>query len=163
MQALTFVTAKKIGDIACSQAIKYYEALGHTVTDVQGVKFFQALDVDLMVDGLLVEVKGDTCPRYNNLFIEVVSNTAKGLPGWAVYCQADYIFYYFLREGKAVVLPVPAMQEWISKRAKDFRVAHAKTVNANGSGYTNIGHLCPIAVLLEEIEGSYEVEMPALM
>lgn len=53
-------------------------------------------DIDIIVDDgkenysfSLKTVK----ERYSYLFMETISNDAKNTPGWAIYCEADYMIY----------------------------------------------------------------------
>lgn len=49
------------------------------------------------------EVKGDErCGETGNAFIETQSSIAKGSPGWALTCSADWLLYYDVAGGRVV-------------------------------------------------------------
>jgi hypothetical protein len=156
----TFAQSSSIGTVACQLTTQYFQEHGFRVDDIQNNRFFQKLDVDLnVVDFGLVEVKGDTY-RTGNVFVEVIANAEKGRPGAMTYTQADYLFYYFLAEGRALLIPVAEMKAWIaSGRAQEFpRKTSYTHTNAIGHTYHCIGHVVPWEVMLEEIEGTQHIE-----
>lgn len=151
----TFAETKRIGKWACKQIAAYYQGRGYEVTDVEDDPLMQTFDIDLIVEGegerpFYVEVKGD---RYttDNVYIERISNIAKGTPGCLLYTVADIVCYYFVQEGRAIVIPVKPLQEWIPRRLCDFKSKNPATNIGKEEMYRSIGHPVPVRVMLEEV------------
>jgi hypothetical protein len=156
MATRTFQQASSIGKIAVEHSTEYYKGLGYQVADVQEDKFFQQMDVDIILDGdIWVEIKGDTY-RTGNLFIETIANINKGSIGCLLYTQADYIFYEFLTQGRALIIPVNSFHQWVNRdNLSRFDTASAFTLKQGGRGlgYGNVGYKVPEQVMLDEIAG----------
>jgi hypothetical protein len=125
--------------------------------NVEDDLFFRSLDVDLIArtgsgETLLLEVKGD---RYlsGNIYIETVSNRTKNTPGCLLYTCADYLIYYFVKAGFALVIPVTALQEWIPANIKRFPRHNPTTTSGGKVIFDSEGHTVPITTLVEEIPG----------
>ncbi len=54
------------------------------------------------------EVKTDTYDPIN-FFFEL---SVDGGPGWLDSCSADILVYYFINEGSAYFIPLPALRQW---------------------------------------------------
>jgi hypothetical protein len=155
LQTYTWGEASSIGAKAAKLAIEYFQAHGFQVADLQEDRFWQRLDVDLSVEDFgLVEVKANT---YDDaaIFIETVRNAEAGRPGWAVWTQADYVLFFRAVMGNALLFPVDTFREWVIRRVKDFphKVTYTHT-NALGTAYHSEGHIVPVQILLEEVEGA---------
>lgn len=127
------------------------------VDDVFDDETFRELDVDLIVvrpDGeTWIEVKGDT-HLTENVYLELFSSlrtATTGSDSCITKTAADYLFYYFVRKGEALLIPVRPLQDWIA----DGGVANfnrANPTNTHGRVVTkSLGVTVPIFRLVQAI------------
>jgi len=166
---LTFSKAAKIGDWAVQSFSTWVKSQSQCeVHDVQDDKFFQLLDVDLLLessDGIrLCEVKGDRWTS-GNVYLERVSNNSKGNPGCMIYTCADVVAYYFVTSGKLLLIPVPALKSWMAEHLLSYpeKVVGTKGEREKRTLYMSTGHTVPIEVILREVPGTeYHEGLPVM-
>jgi len=127
-----------------------------SVQNVEDNPAFQRIDVDLIwktrKGSYKIEIKGDRWHTSGNFFFETHSNKEKGTPGCLIYTGADWVFYYFIVPRILYILPMPATRQWFLANADRFQERSTTTPVGNG-GYTTVGRLVPIGVILREIPG----------
>lgn len=109
-----FTKQNQLGKVAESAIKSILEARGNIVEDVSSVKEYQAIDVDLVVNGSLkFEVKLDnSAKRTGNIFLEVGKTRKTGFyPSWLSKCEADVIAFYDSDIKKAVFYDWKKLQE----------------------------------------------------
>lgn len=88
-----------------------------------------------------IQYKADsTAARTGNAFVETISVSTTGAPGWAVRCAADYIFYYVVGVGPIYVLrpaDIRAHLDAWRARCEERRIPNR--------GYHTVGLLVPLA------------------
>jgi hypothetical protein len=150
-----------LGSWAVQAAVEYMSSKSgmpsETIVSVEDDEFFRNMDVDLVVTSIAgqswVEVKGDTF-KTNNVYLETISNCEKGTPGCMMYTCADFIFYYFVSRGQALIIPVVELQEWMSKNLHRFTAKRVgNRAKRGGTLFTSEGYPVPQKVLMKEIPG----------
>ena len=90
-----------------------------------------------------IEYKCDaTSARTGNAFIETVSVDNQDKPGWAIYCQADFIIYFVDGCGPAYVI----RPEQIREKLPAWQSQYPSRAIPN-KGYKTIGLLVPLTQL----------------
>lgn len=142
-----FKNSNKYAEIGAVEVTKYLETTGWTVTNVEGDKEYQSLDIDLVAsragETVTIEIKADNYgSKTDNYFCETISNTSKNTLGCFYSTKADYIFYYFLDTFELHVIPAIEAQEWLRANEYRYRIHSVKTTGANGEyWYSNQGRL----------------------
>jgi len=113
--------------------------------NVEGIKEYQLKDIDLIWHRdnwktYSVEIKVDNYHHTGNYFFETISNVGKKTPGCFMYSEADFLFYYFLKERELHVMPLKKVREWFIDNQDDFAIAKTST-SVNGSKYYTQGCL----------------------
>lgn len=89
-----------------------------------------------------VEYKSGIQTHYTgNVFLETVSVDSAGKAGWVYTCQADYIFYAALLDGKILIFKPEKLREEIEGLKLRFKTV--KTSNNQNSGYNTHGVIVP--------------------
>jgi hypothetical protein len=166
----TFGNVVGVGKWAVEQFSLWLSEQGYDVRDVQDDEYFRQLDVDLQVSGAdwprpkLVEVKGDRYPA-RNVYLEKVSNTNTGSPGCIMYTCAEYLAYYFVKEGRALIIPVDALRGWIeSGRMEEYPEKRVGTAGSGGKTelFSSRGHTVPVEVIVDEVGASWIEGLPVM-
>ena len=107
-----FYSSSALGDKGEKIVQATLEQKGFHLTNVAGVKRWQEQDIDFLiaakppgskVEWETIEVKAD---QYrDNFFLETVSNSEQGIPGWVHKSRADVIAYCFTELGLTYWLP----------------------------------------------------------
>ncbi len=161
MNTYDYQNTKVVGKWAVDQLIEHFQAhWSPYVHDVQDDKFFQVLDVDLVVVGefmkpTFVEVKGDR-HLTGNAYIETVSNFELDKPGCFIYTGADIVAYYFVRKGQCVMIPVPEFQAWMTDNIHRYDQKQVGSKSGKGA-YTSRGYPVPVKDILAEIHGCWVI------
>jgi len=162
-----------VGNKAIEYAKRYLAAqpTHRNLESVEEVKKYQEEAIDLIWKYqhanhpermMSIEVKGDTYYQSGNYFFETVSKEEEGKPGWMEYCNADFLFYYFLsNEGtkkkpvlRGVELHIIAFkkaQRWFWKEVNRFEERKVQTDPDLGKRYTTVGRLVQCALLKKEV------------
>ena len=77
-----------------------------------------------------------------NVFLETVSVDTQRKPGWVYTCQADFIMYAALLNGKILVFKPQALRDRIEYLKNKFR--EVKTSNHQNDGYDTFGVIVPL-------------------
>lgn len=102
-----------------------------------------------------IEYKSDeSASRTGNLFIETVSvdSTVPPKPGWAVTCQANFIFYYLPLDSKILIFRPNVLRDNLESWRHRYR--EVPTAPGKNSGYQTWGILLPV-----EIAETYAVKI----
>lgn len=91
-----------------------------------------------------IELKAEQQDNHGNFFIEMWSNRARYTQGWFHTCQADWLWYYFLRERALYIWAMGELKEWARNRLLDFPEAKQKKYDQKNDTW---GRLVPIEVL----------------
>lgn len=130
-----------------------------SVINVEDDKRFQEKDIDLLwiynhkgkEQMKMIEIKGDRYSHTGNFFIETDSNKNKGTPGCFMYCEADYIFYYFIDTGEINIMPMIRSRRWFKSNIDRFEEKKLATKVGNGGMYTSAGRLVPKQIMRKEL------------
>jgi hypothetical protein len=126
------------------------------VENVEGDPDCQARDVDLLwatgPRDYTIEIKADRWHATGNFFFETLSNKSKNTPGCFLYTQADFLFYYFVEPRRLYILPMPRTRAWFLQQAGRFEERET-TTPAGAGGYTTVGRLVPVEIVLKEVPG----------
>ncbi|WP_194190312.1 hypothetical protein [Clostridium chrysemydis] len=141
-----FKNSNNYAEIGAAEITKYLESTGWNVTNVEGDKAYQILDIDLVAekDGetVTIEIKADTYKNTPNYFCETVSNTSKGTKGCFYATKSDYIFYYFMEKYELHVIPTQEAQTWLRLNESNYKEVSVKTTGSKGEfWYSNQGRL----------------------
>lgn len=117
-----------------------------SLLDVSLNKKYQKDDIDIIVnteDGNVItyEIKTDSFLT-GNLFFEIVSNIERNTPGCMLYTKADYILYFFIKNGHLYKLPTIAFREWVVSNKDKF-----KEKSVNNKYYHSKGLLIPLSMI----------------
>lgn len=77
-----------------------------------------------------------------NIFLETVSVDAVNKPGWVYTCQADFVYYACLLNGKILVFKPEQLRTKIIGLKQQFR--EVKTGKGQNSGYNTHGLIVPL-------------------
>ncbi|PGK52509.1 hypothetical protein CN918_32510 [Priestia megaterium] len=132
------------------------------VVNVESDPSYQKKDVDLLYyfhnrqnlkKRISIEIKGDRHHYTGNYFFETHSNLQKNTPGCFMYTEADFLFYYYLKEKELHILPVKETREWFIENIDQFPVRGTSTQIGNFSkkGYATSGRLVPRDYLLQSV------------
>lgn len=83
-----------------------------------------------------------------NLFIETWSNKARRTFGWFHYCQADWLWYYFVDDKHLYIFAMQELREWARSDLFKYREVPQRKYEQRNDTW---GHLVPIAVLQESL------------
>ena len=90
---------------------------------------------------LTVEYKADrTAGRTGNAFVETVSVSTTGAPGWALSSQADWLFYLVLGSAEALYI---LQMEKLRAKVPAWRSRYPERQIPN-EGYFTVGTLVPL-------------------
>lgn len=128
----SFNKQNEISKPSVKAVIESLESWHWLVKDVEDSKYFQSIDVDLVVDDCkYVEVKYDTRMRQTgNLFIENISCCEVMSKGWFQKTRADQIYYIEAKKNEYDVCHIFNMDELrdyvqnekpIAKRIYDYQ------------------------------------------
>lgn len=122
------------------------------VVDVSHVKSFQKIDIDFIWihNGCIttIELKSDQydMKKSENIFLETVGNAEKKKVGCFFNTQAEYYYYYFVKNGYIFKLPVAECREWFVKNMHRFEKKRLSTNKL----YHSEGYVIPREVLIKE-------------
>lgn len=160
-----------VGEFAEEVAEWHYRNDGFQVYRLATDPLYRVLDIDLAVENAgeltFVEVKGDTYRRRGgklNIYLETMSNVGRSNPGWLAYSTADYLFYVFVHEGIALLVPLSSLRAWFDEN----RTAYEMKTVANGKGgkklYESEGYAVPLDDVLNGIEEAALIEgLPTML
>ena len=119
----------------------------------------QYIGIDrILCDFCYVEYKlASRAEHYQAVFIETWSNFEGNRRGWAYTCKADWLLYFLIGIGVAV-LPVVNMRRLLPEWEKNFR--ESSVINSRGDDtYTTKGVVVPLTALYE-VEGAKLCKFP---
>jgi len=159
MQAATAVAIQAAQDIEA-----YLRKLPQTtdVINVENDLAYRTKDIDLLwflkrangsFAAVTIEIKGDRYYHTGNYFLETVSNESKKSPGCFLYTEADFVFYYFVKEKELHILPMPGTREWFWLHLNQFREKRTSTPVSSSASYVTVGRLVPRELVLKEVPG----------
>jgi hypothetical protein len=160
-----FDDSMTIGSWAEDRFIEYLQGKGYRVIDVREDPKMRQLDVDLIAhapagDATWLEVKGDTHST-SNVYIEVVSSftSASGrTEGCILKTAAHLLVYYFVNQGFALLIPVPALQAWVAAGGiNQFNRASPRNTQRSGRVTKSLGFTVPIFRLVQNVPGIKKV------
>lgn len=102
-----------------------------------------------------IELKAERQNDHGNLFVETWSNKSRGGLGWFHACQADWLWYYFLKPSELYILQMDQLREWARQpmhrpRLYDFPEKNQRRyVQMNDTW----GRPVPIEILKREVAG----------
>lgn len=92
-----FIISKNYGKKGETAVKEYYETIGSDVIDVSEDKDFQKIDVDLIIDGELIEVKTQrSINRNDKIVLELEINYYDNIyrKGWFFTTEANLLIFY---------------------------------------------------------------------
>lgn len=115
---------------------KYLRANGADVEDVSNNSAYWSKDIDLIADGVNIEVKWDgVMATTGNIYIETVSNMEKSKPGWFNICQADKLYYGDAKNKTFYVFDFPQLKEYVEQHKTEYKEKIAADTNKHSLGY----------------------------
>lgn len=152
----------KVAKVASSEIEEYLRGVDgvYDVINVEDVEEFRIQDVDLLVFinqnnknyCKKVEIKGDTMYNTGNYFFETISNKSRGTLGCFLYTEADYIYYYYVKEKELHVLPTKRVREWFLANQNRFPKRSASTP-VGSDYYVTEGRIVPRNIVKKEVSG----------
>lgn len=142
MSSFGFHAQLRVGDVGVRRLVRTLKHDNADVTNLTKDKAYQQRDVDLIVNGLLVEVKTDTHPS-ENLFLEL---TCGDKPGCVFKSRADIWAYAFPREDLCYWISLPELQWWTALHMGDYKPVVIKS-HRNKSRWKATGIAVPVAHL----------------
>lgn len=139
------------------------------VVDVDDNEYFREVDVDLVLykvcdtfpePGELVrwlEIKADDFPLVYNkargkkekfVFIETLSNSTKGTPGWIYTTQADHIVYFFMQFNRYIIIKTEDLRRIANSGGYAVKRANTFAKDNKTILYHSEGVLIPVSDLL---------------
>jgi|SRR5579859_232616 len=116
-KSFSFDKQLKVGDEGVSLLISHLTKVGHTVEDLTKGPNAQDRDIDLLVDGITVEVKSDS-HKATNVFLEL---TCGNRPGCLFKSRADYWAIVFPKERIYYWVALPELQWWVSTHMANYK------------------------------------------
>lgn len=162
-----YTDSSPLGAWGVQRIIARFQASGWQVEDIQDDPFGWGMDIDLMVVSPLghcftLEVKADRYPNtiymeeYARLFTAPDAAGRLGEPGCVFYTRADFVVYYLVTRGFALVMPTKALQTWLrSSRFKDFPAKNPWTSDSKLGSARSQGRPVPLEVVQREVAGTY--------
>lgn len=115
---------------------KYLRAHGAEVEDVSNNPAYWKKDIDLIADGVNIEVKWDgVIATTGNVYIETVSNMEKEKPGWFEICQADKLYYGDATNKMFYIFDFPQLKKYVAQHRSEFKERVARDRNKHSLGY----------------------------
>jgi len=120
--------------------------------DVRKALHWQTKDIDLFVGHagspyLAVEAKIDSYAS-GQVPIEFLSNTVRGTPGWAWYCEANRLVFIRPAIKRALVLDWKPIQRRLIALRERWPLMETSTPTRGGSLYSTVCRLVPVRDLL---------------
>lgn len=110
-----FDTMNQIGKIGETAVYNYYNSRGIDIIDVSHNPFYQAKDIDFIINGQSVEVKtGTKIKDYQQICLELVSNSDKDFfrKGFLFTTEAEVIIFYSPQEQKMYQIIVSELRKY---------------------------------------------------
>lgn len=115
---------------------KYLRAHGAEVEDVSNNPNYWKKDIDLIADGINIEVKWDgVLAATGNMYIETCSDTVKNKPGWFNFCQADKLYYGDAQNKIFYIFDFPQLKEYVEAHKAEFKERSARDRNKYSLGW----------------------------
>ena len=159
MSRTYFADCDKVAKEASARITTFLELRGKKVMNVEGDKFFQQKDIDLVVitedlEFLTVEVKGEVMgDRTGNYFLEIISNNNKGTPGCIYQTRAQYLFFLFMDSNELCIFETEPLQQWLREHEDKLPKGKGQTTSRNGEPwYHSVGCLVPRQRLNAELQ-----------
>jgi hypothetical protein len=95
---------------------------------------------------ITIAVKSDTYGNTGNYCFEILRDKIKNYNGSFSYCEADYIFYYFVNTKKLHILPYDEIKNFVLNG--NFRIIQ-NTIYENRVKYVGICKLVPVQSISE--------------
>ena len=97
---------------------------------------------------IFIEVKTEASNKHENFFLEEFSNRKTRKPGWMRYCNADILFYVFLKSNEVYAMSLSKLQRWFYETGI-FRDYPLKLQRSNEQDNDTYGYVVPIKNLVE--------------
>lgn len=118
------------------EAKKYLRANGADVEDVSNNPAYWKKDIDLIADGVSIEVKWDgVLATTGNIYIETITDVEKNKPGWYEICQADKLYYGDAQNKIFYIFDFAQLKEYVEQHRKEFKERKARDTNKYSLGY----------------------------
>ena len=83
-----------LGRKGVARVVAYAKSKGKVIEDLQGDQYYRSVDVDLIINGQLVEIKTDDKMKCTgNIYVEDISCVEKQSPGWLRKSKAQWVGY----------------------------------------------------------------------
>lgn len=136
------------------------------VINVEDVERYQEKDIDLLwrrySNGkeieTTIEIKGDRHHYTGNYFFETISNKSKQTLGCFMYTEAEYLFYYYVKEKELHVIPMETTRKWFKENMEDFKEVETSTPIGNDY-YITVGRLVNRALVKKHIKNMKIVKL----
>lgn len=139
----------KRGELGEQLLIQHLRAQGHAVEDVSADWVWRKRDIDLLVDGQMVEVKTDSHDP-KNLFLEL---TISGKPGCVFISRAQAWVVVYPKAAVAYWVELPYLQWWLLSHQGDYRPIVVKSHRSYADRTVNwqvVGIAVPVADLIRD-------------
>lgn len=147
----------QLREIAITKWLENREDVSEVI-DVSGDKFYQSLDIDLIVnktDGssYTVEIKTDTYVT-GNLFFEVISNEQRQTERCLMKSDAQFLFYYFLKTKTLYILKMKKFRQFVLDRMDILKEKRVKN-----KLFTSRGFLVPLSLIEAEMKPLKKIQL----
>lgn len=161
--AYYFKDVSTTADQSTQDITEYLRREGWVVKNVEQEKYFQTLDVDLIIlkklppnqspSAYMIEIKGDTYYNTNNYFVETISNMTTKTLGCFLITKSDYIFYYFPKEKELHIIPTKEAQQYVLAHQHEFKKRNPSTTDSKGKHwYYSEGLLIPRKTMQKQVD-----------
>ena len=115
---------------------RYLRANGADVVDVSNNPNYWNKDIDLIADGVNIEVKWDgVMATTGNIYIETLSDIDRQKSGWFNFCQADKLYYGDATNKIFYIFDFPQLKEYVEQHKKELKERVARDRNKYSLGY----------------------------
>lgn len=82
-----------------------------------------------------IEYKADTtAARTGNAFVETISVDVDNKPGWALYCEADFVMYYIVGIGPIYIIRPDDIRSRLDTWKSEYRIMTVPNEDYNTKG-----------------------------
>ncbi len=141
-------------------ARKWLESRGHTVIDRRANPDYWKKDIDFSVSKgkqhCNVEIKWDyRMQKSGCMFLELITDIQENKAGWAIYTEADYIFYGDAGKGIFYIFSVADMKHYLKNHIGEYSTRTATEPKWNTRQIKqSLGAIVPI----EQFKKYYDVQ-----
>ena len=134
-----FDRQKTVGKVGELKVIEYFQRQNKPVKDVSNIRQYQNIDVDLIADGLYIEVKTSNTIQYkNSIVFELVSDMNYCREGWFETSQADIFIFYSPQQNKLYKMTASSVRDFYNTNSENIKQYEYTAIEHNGYKKTSL-------------------------